>query len=318
MDAAQFKIKPEDFAGKGVSVQSNPMELPEDEAKAVFDELVKDVVTPKFNAFVDALAALDITADEDKPISAATQEALDGKVSREKRTGSETAEKVLSDNNYSDEEKEKVGANTEARHGHGNKAVLDGIRQADIDNWNGGNVLTKDNETPYTPTGDYQPVTLDYLRRHTLTRDNEDVYTPTGNYHPVTVQYLRAKTLPRDNRTEYFPTGDFHPATVRHVRERTLTRDNTEEYHPTLPFHPATVDYVDKKVVAIGAADMTKAVYDPNGRETDIFAAIDAVASQMLALLADAKYMTDDVTGKRYFMGVSDGGLYYEEAKGAE
>lgn len=301
MDADLYKIKPEDFAGKGVSAQSNPMELPEDEAKAVFDQLAKDVLTPKFNALVDALADLDITADADKPISDATQTALDKKVDKAKKTGSETEEKVLSDNNYSDTEKAKVAANTEARHGHENKAILDGIGQADIDNWNGGNVLTKDNETPYTPEGDYQPVTVDYLKKHTLTRDNEDVYTPAGTYQPVTVQYLRAKTLPRDNDAEYFPTGDFHPATVKFVRDNTLTRDNTEEYHPTLPFHPATVDYVDKKVVNIGAADMTKAIYDPNGRATDIFAAID-----------DAKYMMDDVTGKRYVLGVSDGGLYYE------
>ena len=307
MDADLYKITPEDFTGKGVSAQSNPMELPEDEAKAVFDQLAKDVITPKFNQFVDALADLDITPDADKPISEAVQQALDGKIDRERRTGSETEEKVLSDNNYSDEEKEKVRENAEARHTHENKALLDEIRQEDIENWNGGNVLTKDNETPYTPEGPYQPVTVEYLRAHTLPRDNDDVYVPTGNYHPVTVQYLREKTLPRDNEAEYFPEGDFHPATVRFVRDNTLPRDNTEEYYPTLPFHPATVDYVDKKVLNTGAADMTKAIYDPNSRATDIFAYTDRKAD-------DAKYMTDDVTGKRYFLGVSDGGLYYEEA----
>ena len=77
MDADLYKIKPEDFTGKGVSAQSNPMELPEDEAKAVFDQLAKDVITPKFNQFVDALADLDITPDADKPISTAVQQALD-------------------------------------------------------------------------------------------------------------------------------------------------------------------------------------------------------------------------------------------------
>lgn len=306
MNAEQFKIKPEDFTGKGVSAQSNPMELPEDEAKAVFDQLAKEVLTPKFNSFVGALADLDITADADKPISTAVQEALDGKIDREKRTGSETEEKVLSDNNYSDAEKAKVAANTEARHGHGNKEILDGIRQEDIDNWNGGNVLTKDNKTPFTPTGPHQPVTVDYLKKHTLTRDNEDVYTPAGAYQPVTVQYLRAKTLPRDNDAEYSPTEDFHPATVKYVKDNTLTKDNTAPYTPKGMYNPATVKYVDDTVVAIGAADMTKAVYDPNGRATDIFAAID-----------DAKYMTDDVTGKRYLLGVSDGGLYYEAVEEA-
>lgn len=269
MDADLYKIKPEDFAGKGVSAQSNPMELPEDEAKAVFDQLAKDVLTPKFNALVDALADLDITADADKPISDATQTALDKKVDKEKKTGSETEEKVLSDNNYSDAEKAKVTANTEARHGHENKAILDGIGQDDINRWDDG--LSDNN---YTDT-EKAKVAANTEARH-------------GHDNKAVLDGIKQTDI-----------ANWNGGNV-------LTKDNTEEYHPTLPFHPATVDYVDKKVVAIGAADMTKAVYDPNGRETDIFAAID-----------DAKYMTDDVTGKVYFLGISNGGLYYKEKEDA-
>ena len=48
----------------------------------------------------------------------------------------------------------------------------------------------------------------------------------------------------------------------------------------------AAKGYADKVVVSIGAGDMAKAIYDPNHRETDIFAEIDGVV--------------DDI-GKNYF-----------------
>ena len=148
MDADLYKITPEDFTGKGVSAQSNPMELPEDEAKAVFDQLAKDVITPKFNQFVDALADLDITPDADKPISTAVQQALDRKIDREKRTGSETEEKVLSDNNYSDEEKEMV------------QCLWD-------------KTLRTDNAAEYFPESEFHPATVRFVRDNTLPRDNK-------------------------------------------------------------------------------------------------------------------------------------------------
>jgi hypothetical protein len=54
-----------------------------------------------------------------------------------------------------------------------------------------------------------------------------------------------------------------------------LTKTNTEVFVPTGMYQPATKKYVDDTVVAVGAADMTKAVYDPNGKEQDIFAYTD-------------------------------------------
>lgn len=221
MDAESYKILEADMEGKGVSVQSNPMELPEAEAKAVFDQLVKEVVVPKFNKMVDALGAIDLTSDAAKPVSSATQAALNLKVDKEKKTGSTTENKVLSDNNYSDGEQQKVAAAELARHIHGNKAVLDEITEKDLTDWRGGNVLTKDNTIPYEPTGQY---------------------------------------------------------------------------------NPATVGYVNQKVVDIGAADMTKAVYDPNGKARDIFKYAD-----------DARIMLDESTGKKYILGVNETGLYYRE-----
>ena len=54
-----------------------------------------------------------------------------------------------------------------------------------------------------------------------------------------------------------------------------LLKTNTEEFTPTGIYQPATKKYVDDKVVSAGAADMTQAVYDPTGRQTDIFAEVD-------------------------------------------
>ena len=239
-DAAAYVILDSALNGKGVSAQTNPMEKPEDEAKAVFDELSKDIIIPAFNRFVlfmaEQLGMIDMTKDADKPISAAMQTALDKKQDREKRTGSETLYKVLTDNNFTDAAAEQLAAAFAALHEHANKALLDGLTQADIDNWNGANVLTKDNKEPYEPRGEYQP------------------------------------------------------ATVRFVLDR---------------------------VVAIGAADMQARIYDPQNRQTDIFWAMDSTAAalrkEMAAASADARYIIDDVTGEKYRLGVSGGGLYYRK-----
>ena len=58
-----------------------------------------------------------------------------------------------------------------------------------------------------------------------------------------------------------------------------LLKTNTEEFTPTGIYQPATKKYVDDKVVLTGAADMTQAVYDPTGRQTDIFAEVDKKAN---------------------------------------
>ena len=239
-DAAAYVILDSALNGKGVSAQTNPMEKPEDEAKAVFDELSKDIIIPAFNRFVLFMAAQLGMIDMTKPISAAMQAALDKKQDREKRTGSETLYKVLTDNNFTDAAAEQLAAAFAALHEHANKALLDRLTQADIDNWNGANVLTKDNMEPYEPKGEYQP------------------------------------------------------ATVRFVLDR---------------------------VVAIGAADMQARIYDPQNRQADIFGEMDTTAAalrkEMAEASADARYIIDDVTGERYRLGVSGGGLYYRKEEKA-
>ena len=243
-DAAAYVILDSALNGKGVSAQTNPMEKPEDEAKAVFDELSKDIIIPAFNRFVLFMAAqlgmIDMTKDADKPISDATAATLATKVDKELRTGSETLYKVLTDNNFTDEAAEQLAAAFAALHAHANKALLDGLTQDDIDNWNGANVLTKDNTTPYEPRGEYQP------------------------------------------------------ATVRFVLDR---------------------------VVAIGAADMQARIYDPQNRQADIFGEMDKTAAALRKEMAEAwenaRYIIDDVTGEKYRLGGSGGGLYYRKEEKA-
>ncbi|MDD3393495.1 MAG: hypothetical protein PHG19_02475 [Anaerotignum sp.] len=297
MDADSYKILAADMEGKGVSAQSNPMELSEAEAKAVFDQLVKEVVVPRFNEVLEALAPINLTADEEKPISTAVQEALDLKVDKELKTGSETQYKVLSDNNYSDSEVGKVADAYEKRHAHDNKAVLDGISAQDLADWRGENVLTKDNATPFTPTGQYQPATKDYVDQN---------YSATEKAK-VTEAYDKRHTHENKTVLDGITAQDLADWRGGNV----LTKDNTTPYEPTGQYNPATVDYVDKKVVAIGAADMTKAVYDPNGKQQDFFAYADAAA-------LGAKEMEDSVTGKKYILGVKNGGLFYTEVEGGE
>ena len=201
------------MAGKGVSAQPNPMEKPEAEAKAVFDQLMKEVMVPFFNRFVREFAKVDLTSDADKPISTATQAALDKKVDNAYKTGSQSEYKVLSDNNFDDNSKDNLALSTRDRHTHANKSLLDKFTQAFIDN-----ILFKDNTVPFEPKG---------------------------------------------------------------------------------PYNPATQKYVDDKVVAIGAADMTKAVYDKGNRATDIFDYADKAA-----------LLKDDSTGKYYKMMIRENGLW--------
>ena len=72
------------------------------------------------------LGNVDNTSDIDKPISTATQNALNGKVDKVPGKG-------LSTYDYDDTEKGKVAANTEARHSHLNKGLLDTYTQTNAD-----------------------------------------------------------------------------------------------------------------------------------------------------------------------------------------
>ena len=155
------------------------------------------------------LGLIDWTKDSDKPISTAMQEALDEL--DEKKMDREDG-KVLTDNNLTDALKEQLESAYRKEHEHSNKVLLDKLTDQDIDNWNGGNVLTKDNQTAY---------------------------------------------------------------------------------EPTQPYHPATVKYVTDTVKNVGAADMTKAVYDPQNKNRDIFKYVDDAVEDAMGNIP-----TPDVSGQ--------------------
>lgn len=222
-EAAEHIIPESALVGMGVSAQPNPMELPEDEAKAVFDEITKEIIIPAFNGFVQFVAAqlglIDWTKDRDKPISTATQTALTGldnkKHDKELRTGSTEESpqyRVLTDNNLTDELKRQLESAYKKEHEHSNKALLDKLTEQDIKNWNGGNVLTKDNTVPYTPTLPYHPATIEYVLSHVQKIGAADMtqamYDPQ-NYRQDIFAYARkaaddAKYIIDDEGTKWY------------------------------------------------------------------------------------------------------------------
>lgn len=303
MEIEKYTIKPADMEGKGVSPQPNPMELPVDQAKAVFDQLTKEVTVPKFNAFVEAFRDVDLTSYKDKPISDATQAALDLKVDKEKRTGSTTAYKVLSDNNYDDTEKNNVAQNTANRHNHTNKSTLDKITEKHL-----SDIAQNTND------------------RH--------IHSNKGTLDKVTEGHLTQiadNTKNRHNHANQSTLDTVTDALLKNI----LYKDNTEPYEPKGMYQPATMKYVDDKVVAIGAADMTRAVYDVDGKATDIFQytdqAVAGVTSDHLGAMKKSVYdpkgkntdvfayaeqaalVFDSVNKIYYRWGVENGKLYLEE-----
>ena len=62
-----------------------------------------------------------------------------------------------------------------------------------------------------------------------------------------------------------------------HIGGDTMIGPLTLSGTPSEPFHAATKEYVDKYTASQGGGDMYAQVYDPNGEQRDIFAAINAV-----------------------------------------
>lgn len=90
-----------------------------DRGKAAYDHSLLTSGNPhKVTKSDVGLGNVDNTSDANKPISTATQEALDGKVDK-------VSGKVLSSNDFTNTYKSNVDANTSARHTHSNKEILD-------------------------------------------------------------------------------------------------------------------------------------------------------------------------------------------------
>lgn len=127
------KITADDTNGKGVVGLPDTPQLDTTSMQKKFDELATDVIIPKFNQLIDELSGDNAASSTGAQVPDGLQadanlqsilQALhdDTQTRQPKETG-----KGLSANDYSDEEKRKVVENTESRHSHANKSILDVI-----------------------------------------------------------------------------------------------------------------------------------------------------------------------------------------------
>lgn len=174
---------------------------------------------------------VDNTSDANKPISTATQEALNKKVDvsaisdmltkteagKTYATKLEATEVSIGANTPTGQEKlwvdtDEASSEVECVE----EAPANGKLYSRKDkSWEEvvipeGNYLAKDNTEEFIPTGDYNPATkkyVDNLQNNVLTKDNTETYTPTGDYQPATKKYIddKQKIL---TQTQYDALGD--------------------------------------------------------------------------------------------------------------
>lgn len=182
------KIQPTDYANKGIRVKPNPLGLSVSDAQRAFDELSLDVVIPKVNEIAEAQDAVNKTFQLKETGKGLSQNDftngykqqldqlptdLNGKVDKVEGKGLSECDftadyrnflrdnlliemvangKVLSDYNF-----------TKAY-----KLALDDLPTAFNLKADTDDVLTKTNTTPFTPTGDYQPATKQYVDQNVI------------------------------------------------------------------------------------------------------------------------------------------------------
>lgn len=127
------KITADDTNGKGVVGLPDTPQLDTTSMQKKFDELATDVIIPKFNKLVDDLNGEEGASSTgvkvpdglkaDSNLQSVIQALHDDTQTRQPKEEG----KGLSANDYTNEEKEKVRKNTDSRHEHENKSVLDAI-----------------------------------------------------------------------------------------------------------------------------------------------------------------------------------------------
>ena len=257
-----------------IDMYSNPVSILPDsptqagmtaaQLKAAFDANANDEIKTSINGIIDSVSEQDsINAEEIQYLKDTKVDKIEGK--------------GLSTNDYTNEDKAEVAK------------VKDKANTVDV--------LLKANAEEFIPTGDYNPATKKYVddvekvkadKNNVLEKDNTESYTPVGDYNPVTKKYV--DDIATDIRTK------------KADKDNVIQKDNTEVFVPEVDYSPATKKYVDDAIDQViadaGAADMTQAVYDPQGMRTDIF--------------FYARNITDDTTGDVYKMGIDNGILYFE------
>lgn len=174
---------------------------------------------------------VDNTSDANKPISTATQEALNKKV--DASAISDMLTKTEANSTYATKiEAKDVLVSAEAPAGqevlwidtNETSSEVECVEEAPANgklysrkdkSWEEvvipkSNYLAKDNTEEFIPTGDYNPATkkcVDNLQNNVLTKDNTETYTPTGDYQPATKKYIddKQKIL---TQTQYDALGD--------------------------------------------------------------------------------------------------------------
>ncbi len=192
------------------------------------------------------LGNVDNTSDLNKPISTATQAAIDAETSA-RETAISNVETAIA----------QKAAKTE--------------------------VLTKTNTTAFTPSSNYQPATKKYvddsvsaagggdMLKSVYDTDNSgtvDDSDKLGGQAPsyyatasaVTAKANTSAVLTKTNTTSFTPTSNYHPATKKYVDDSVsgkantsavLTKTNTTSFTPTSNYHPATKKYVDDSVAGM-------------------------------------------------------------------
>lgn len=100
------------------------------------------------------------------------------------------------------------------------------------------------------------------------------------------------------NLTSYIDNVETRLEDKKANKTDVLSKGNEEIFEPVGQYNPATKKYVDDAVFNSGAADMTKAVYDTTGKNTDIF------------VYADEASKIADESGNTYRLAIDNNGLY--------
>ncbi len=121
------KIEEKDYNNKGIRIKNNPLGLPVAEAQRAFDEMALDVIIPKFNELSTQLDEFQIKGI--RIYEGQIEVSLDGETwfAPADNKVDKIEGKGLSENDYTNEEKQKVSESYNIKHSHENKAVLDNI-----------------------------------------------------------------------------------------------------------------------------------------------------------------------------------------------
>ena len=264
-------ITSDDTNGKGVVGLPDTPQLDTTSMQKKFDELATDVIIPKFNKLVNDLNGSEGAGstgvkvpeglEADPNLQSVIQALHDDTQTRQPKEEG----KGLSENDYTDEEKDKVLENTNSRHKHENKSVLDLITSLVKGGYDRLVTLFSEIESvsnkvtsneKLIPTGkaiiDYVGYT-DVRVRDVINELEEEVSENTHARH----SHENKSVL--DAITNVVKSGYDRVVTLFSSIKRVTTE--IESSDEAIPTGKAVVDFVQH----MGGGDMSAAKYDPDG-----------------------------------------------------